>query len=176
MYNSCFMKTARYVPILFLGFIFSGAVNAAGLLEVKQTIFGMDCAPCAYGVEKNLKKIQDIKDVSVSLNEGYAEVTLKPGNSVTMDKIRQVIREGGFTPKDATVLVSGTIALVDGQMTLLSNMNQRYKLTRADEMPAAWQQLQALSDGAKVEIKGHVREDSTTGIAVLAIQQISQEG
>lgn len=159
--------------ILFLaaGLIFSSAAHAVGLVEVKQTVFGMDCAPCAHGVEKGLEKLEGVKDVTVSLNEGYAAVSLTPRNAITLEKIQQVIRENGFTPKDATVVVSGTIAhSSDHQLVLSAGPGQEYPLSAAPDSSTAWQTLQTLPVGTTVNIKAHVGEGEPHQLLVLEIE------
>lgn len=84
-----------------------------GLREVNQTIFGMDCAPCAYGIEQGLKKLPGVTAVRVSLNEGRAVVSIAPDSSTSLAQIREVIRHNGFTPKDAEALIVGRV-LRDG--------------------------------------------------------------
>lgn len=71
----------------------------------------MDCAPCAYGIEKGLKKLPGVAEVKVSLNDGYAEVKVTPGSSVSVAQIRDVIRDNGFTPKEAHIVLDGTLQL-----------------------------------------------------------------
>lgn len=91
------------VGVLFL----SGSACADGLLRVQQTIFGMDCAPCAYGIRQGLLKLPGVQHVTVSLNDGKATVELAPNNAVTLAEIQSVIRHHGFTPEDATITISG---------------------------------------------------------------------
>lgn len=83
--------------------------TAQGLRYARQTIFGMDCAPCAYGVEKGLKALPGVRTVKVSLNEGYAEVTLGDAAATSLADIRKTIRNSGFTPKQAQVRIEGTL-------------------------------------------------------------------
>lgn len=83
---------------------FSVVTARAELLKVEQVVYGMDCAPCAYGLEKSLKKMQGVKGVKVSLNQGTATVELKPGNKVTVEDIKKVVRKNGFTPKETKIL------------------------------------------------------------------------
>lgn len=73
----------------------------ADLVEVKQTVYGMDCAPCAYSVQKNLEKLEGVESAKVNLNTGVVDVKLVPGSGVTVAKIQQVIKDAGFTPKQA---------------------------------------------------------------------------
>ncbi len=102
---------------------------ADGLTRVEQTIFGMDCAPCAYGIEKGLKRLSDVTDVRVSLNEGVAIVALTPGSTTTIENMRKVIRDNGFTPKAAQVVVTGKLVRADGHTWLEASGLPRYQLT-----------------------------------------------
>ena len=56
-----------------------------------------------------IKKVEGVEDVNVSLNEGHANIKLKPGNKVTVEQVREIVRKNGFTPKDTTAKVAGTI-------------------------------------------------------------------
>ena len=52
--------------------------------------------------------------MDVSLNKGFADVKLKSGNNVTIEQLQHAITKNGFTPKQSTVTVSGTL-LSDGE-------------------------------------------------------------
>jgi len=100
--------STRFQRISLLAALALTVVGArAELQKVEQVVYGMDCAPCAYGLEKSLKKIDGVKDVSISLNKGLATIELKPGNHVTIDDIKRVIEKNGFTPKETRV-IAGT--------------------------------------------------------------------
>jgi copper chaperone CopZ len=92
--------------------------QAGGLRELDQTIFGMDCAPCAAGVERGLSRLHGVTSVRVSLNEGKAVVTLAPDSQTTLARIREVIRHNGFTPKDARATLVGHLFRGAGQLWL----------------------------------------------------------
>lgn len=110
-----------------------GGAQADGLVTVDQAIFGMDCAPCAYGIEQGLKKLAGSDTVRVSLNEGKAVVTFKPDSPTTLEQIRDVIRHNGFTPKAARVTVDGRLSVRDGALWLVeAGRDRAYKL-RADD-------------------------------------------
>lgn len=103
-------KWGRLVATLGLaGALVAPAAWADGLRELDQTIFGMDCAPCAAGVEHGLRKLDGVTSVRVSLNEGKALVTLAPDSRTTLAQIREVIRHNGFTPKDARATFVGRV-------------------------------------------------------------------
>ena len=42
----------------------------------------------------------------VTLKEGQARLTLKPGNKVTLAELRKVVERNGFTPRGAAVIAA----------------------------------------------------------------------
>ena len=55
-----------------------------------------------------MQKVDGVQSVRVSLNEGLTILDLKPGNTVTLAKLRQIIKDNGFVSKDASVLARGS--------------------------------------------------------------------
>ena len=53
-------------------------------------------------------KVDGVQNVRVSLNEGLTILDLKPGNSVTLARLRQIIKNNGFVSKDASLIARGT--------------------------------------------------------------------
>ena len=51
-------------------------------------IAGMDCASCAGKIEKGIKSINGVKDVSVNFGAGKAKVSFNPA-SVNLEKIKK---------------------------------------------------------------------------------------
>ena len=139
---------------------------ADGLEHVKQTIYGMDCAPCAYGVEQGLKRLSGVEAVAVSLNDGYAEVELSEDSQLTLADIREVIRKNGFSPKNADVRVSGKVVEADGRQLLLKTGVEVFELTIED------QKLQSqLSDGdPTVTLSGFVAGGEEQQLRVKAVE------
>lgn len=126
-------------------------LRAAGLMAVDQTIFGMDCAPCAYGVERGLKALPGVQQVAVSLNQGKAVLQFAPDSPVGLADIRETIRKNGFTPREATVRVAGRLARVGGELRLQAG-KESFRLMPAAEAGAVWNRLQQLPDGAALEL------------------------
>ena len=56
-----------------------------------------------------VKKVPGVETVKVSLTEGMAHIQLAAENKATLEQFRKAVREQGFTPKDARVVVSGDI-------------------------------------------------------------------
>jgi hypothetical protein len=56
-----------------------------------------------------MQKVDGVQNVRVSLNDGLTILDLKPGNDVTLARLRQIIKNNGFVSKDATLLARGTV-------------------------------------------------------------------
>ncbi len=113
--------------VAFLVFLMVPDSSAAQLHEVQQTVYGMDCAPCAYGLEKRMKRMDGVQDASVSLNNGLARLEFESDHTATLQSIRIAITESGFSAEDATIRVSGTL-LQDGDDWLLLAGEERFAL------------------------------------------------
>lgn len=157
---------AVVAALLTLGF--SNA--AAGLIEAKQTIWGMDCAPCAYGMEKGLKKLEGVKTVKVSLNKGNAVIEFAADNKLVLADIRRVVRDGGFTPKEAVVKISGTLQR-EGEELRLRVGDTHYALKPSEEAKDVWQRLQETAVGATVTVVGDTPAEHDDQIRVRKVTQ-----
>jgi len=65
-------------------------------MRKKITIEGMHCASCIANVERSLKKISDVEDVSVSLITHKAIVNLKENSKVSDEQLKQAISKVGY--------------------------------------------------------------------------------
>jgi copper chaperone CopZ len=62
-----------------------------------------------------LKKLKGVETVEVKLNSGLAIVHLKSGNHISLQEMRKVIDDRGFTPGGATVKFTGKINSENGR-------------------------------------------------------------
>lgn len=162
-------KGLRWLLMALLLTAFSGWTASAALIEVNQTIWGMDCAPCAYSMEKALGKLNGVKGVAVSLNNGDAVVKFAPANNVTLAEIQKTVRNSGFTPKGATIKVSGTLQRKDGELRLNIG-KESYILKPSDKAKDPWQQIQKTSEGATVTLTGQTTGNHADQIIVLEMK------
>ena len=99
------------------------------------------------------KGINGVENVNVSLNKGLADVDFKPGNGVTFKQLQDAIARNGFTTKQSTVVVRGTIEDVSGKYRLkVSGTSDSFALVNGDPS-----QLQSLT-GKQVEVQGTIPE------------------
>jgi hypothetical protein len=66
-------------------------------------------------VRVSLKAVPGVDTVDVSLEKGLATVKMKPGNMTTLKHLNQAIAKNGFTMKDSTAIVAGTVITTNGK-------------------------------------------------------------
>jgi copper chaperone CopZ len=126
-----------------------------------------------------MKKVQGVESVEVSLNRGEALLRLKPGNSVTIEQIRQAVLDNGFTPKDSEVEVSGQVVERGGKPALaVSGPNVVYLLVDHHQAMRKVEKLWKEGRGKDVVVTGHLPETATKGRAeeprVLEVRDFAQ--
>jgi mercuric ion binding protein len=70
---------------------------AAAGKQAVVTVQGMQCPFCAYGIQKQLKKLPGATSVDVELAKNQAIVSFASDAKVTDADIRQAVRKAGFT-------------------------------------------------------------------------------
>ena len=65
-----------------------------------------------------MKSIAGVDTVQVSLGKGVALVTLKPQNTVTMQQLHDAVTKNGFTMKQCSATVVGTLQFAGAQAQL----------------------------------------------------------
>jgi hypothetical protein len=105
-----------------------------------------------------MQKVAGVQSVRVSLNDGLTILDLTPGNGVTLEKLRGVIKRNGFVPKEAAVRVRGTVGGTGSALTLQSaGASERFSLERDDRHPNALTTVKATQS---VEVEGTVAPNS----------------
>lgn len=126
----------------------------AQIHEIDQTIYGMDCAPCAYAVENRMKKMDGAKNVTLSLNEGKTVAEFEPTSRITLKEIRNAIQKGGFDAQDATLRFTGTLN-PEGELWIMSlPSGEKFQLDQYEEIISE-SDLQERS-GQEITLTGHV--------------------
>lgn len=139
--------------------IFSFSTAMAQLVKVDQEVFGMDCAPCAYGLERGLKKMDGLESVKVSLNDGKAYLKLANSNELTLQKIQKEVKNNGFSARNAEVTLNGEL-VNDGNEWSVSLNGETYKISSdtPDDI------LTKLKPG-KVQLIGRVKDEEDDGLS-----------
>ena len=96
---------------------------------------------CAHVVDVALRKVIGVESVQVSLNKGLATVKLKPGNTVSVPQLWELIHKNGYTPKATAVSVRGELATMNGQLQLkVSGTQQVLALAPNSKNPTAYRE------------------------------------
>lgn len=142
--------------ILFAAVLSAPQPAQAQLQRVEQTVFGMDCAPCAHALEKRMNQLDGVESASVSLNEGKTTLELAPDNSITLEQLREAVKESGFSAEDATVQLAGTVSREEDKWVLSLPTGEQYLLEHI-EATVSEEELSQQS-GQEVILTGHVPE------------------
>lgn len=120
------MKKIKIMVII--GILGIGTVSGQ-ITKVDQEVYGMDCAPCAYGLERGLKKMDGLQEVRVSLNDGKAYLGLAEKNDLTLRSIQEEVKKNGFSAKKAEVVLMGNATKEDGQWYIETD-NERFAVSQ----------------------------------------------
>ena len=94
----------------------SGQAQAqTGPAAVKLTVNGMVCAFCAQGIEARVKKMPETADLYINLKQKVVAVQAKPGQSLSLDKLKAEVVEAGYEVTRAEPMAQ-TVAQLREQM------------------------------------------------------------
>lgn len=103
-----------------------------------------------------LEKLDGVDSAAVSLNEGRARILLRPGNALTLTRIRESVQRNGFTPQQAVITARADVTIgADALRLKISGTNDTYELAPTADADAIRQQLRA-HGGTSVVIEGVV--------------------
>jgi len=78
-----------------------------------------------------MKRVPAVSQVRVSLKDGLTVLDLKPGNTVTLSELRQIIKNNGFVSKETTAVARGRVA--DQRTFVVSGTDERLSLSSPAE-------------------------------------------
>ena len=112
-----------------------------------------------------VQKLEGVESADVSLQFKTADIKLRPGNRVTLPRLRTVIKDSGFTAKEATVTAVGRIIERGGKPALEATGLGAVLLIVADPTkPAAYDEASkrlAAKQTGLVEIVGLINPPAT---------------
>jgi hypothetical protein len=131
-------------------------------------------------VRVSVRKLEGVESVVVSLERGLASIQLRSGNRVTLQQVRQLVKNNGFNPRDASVTVVGELTQ-EGNDAALSVTGTSTVLTIAPDAanPSAFQTVrERISAGRrKAVLEGTVAEPKATDARDrITVHQIQQDG
>ena len=87
-----------------------------------------------------MQKVDGVQAVKVSLKEGLTILDLRPDNTITLAKLRQIIKNNGFVSKEATGVARGAPnASADRQFTVSGTREELTLAEAPKRIGDAWQ-------------------------------------
>ena len=76
------------------------ATSSAERVFIKIEIKGLACPYCAFGMEKELKKVSGVDKVDIELKTGLAYISTPIAQKPSPESLKKIIKDAGFTPGD----------------------------------------------------------------------------
>ena len=144
--------------------ILAAAPLRAEFRQVNITAFGMDCATCAHAMSVSIQKIPGVESVNVGINRGLVTVTLKPGNTVTMEQIRKAILNDAFTPKEAHIVAVGQLVSQNGKLQFrVAGTNETFPVASTPQQSWQPQVSQTVTVNGLISASGTLLITSVSG-------------
>ena len=77
--------------------LFAATAALADSRVYKLYVDGLACPFCAYGVEKHVGGLDNVKSVEILIDEEIVAVTMAPGKTLDEANAKQAISDSGFT-------------------------------------------------------------------------------
>jgi cation transport ATPase len=149
------------ILFVFAASLFAVQHSAAEFLSIEQRFGGIVCGSCAESLQKSFSRLRGVESVQVNMEEGVARLTLRPGNRVRLEDIRDRIKAVGFTPAAAQVKAEGSVLKQEGAWRLSLDANtQNYFLPLAAS--GAQTDSIAKAEGRMVTVSGGVASGEMT--------------
>ena len=89
------------VVALLLGLYFPAPATAVEDKAVYAVqVDGLACPFCAYGIEKQLTRIDGVESVETDIKSGSVVITMKPGATLDEADAKRAIEAAGFTLRE----------------------------------------------------------------------------
>lgn len=164
-------KKSKLIPLFILstGLLLPLQMSQAQILELDQKIFGMDCAPCAKGVETRMMNMNGVDQATLDLNRGEASLVFTDNHNTSLAQLQQSIVDGGFSPKEAQIKVQGTLGRDGQQWKLVTEAGDIFLL---EGINAESSQI-----GQQLLVEGVVEEqDNQEDFWRLTVRQVQSAG
>jgi copper chaperone CopZ len=99
---------------------------------------------CAHAVRVAIQKLPGVESVDVSLERASTDIRLRAGNTITLQQLRGIVKNNGFTTKAAIVTVDGVLVEHGGQPALrVTGTDSVLSVAVDPKQPAAFKDVQA---------------------------------
>lgn len=154
------MKKAAVALLLVLTL---ASVAWAQIKKVTIKVDGLACPFCAYGLQKELKRVPGVADAKVYVDGGRVDLTVKNGQSVDFDAIEEAVKKGGYTPRDIWLEATGRVEQWNGQPAFVISDSDGKLLLAAGENLSKLSSSLADQTARSVTIAGKLQKQQPGG-------------
>ncbi len=167
------MQTPTPVALAVLFLLMSApSLSKAEVLEGELEVSGMACPFCAFGIEKKLRAVPGVSEVTIFLDDGRIQLAFLPENDAVPDDIEGAVEKAGFKLSTLWLKVRGTLAEGDSRPVLEAGDRARFWLLDEKRREAlsgeALKRLQAAARSGTVVVSGTV-DGEVDGLPALAL-------
>ncbi len=104
------MKSVKALALLALTpVLLMPSLARAQLQEVNVHLEGFFCVGCSVGVKMAVKRFDGVKKVDFNAKEGRVRIEPKDGKLLRIDKIQELLAEGGWKSSEASIEIKGDV-------------------------------------------------------------------
>lgn len=95
------------IAAMALAAVLLATAAVAGGPRYALQVDGLACPFCAYGIEKQLRRIPGVEHIQTDIEAGVVCVTMAEGHALEQSQAAQAVAEAGFTLGDFRTLGAG---------------------------------------------------------------------
>lgn len=85
--------------------LFGFLLSTQGIAGEDQAVYtlqadGLACPFCAYGIEKQITRIEGVESVETDVKSGTIVITMKPGTTLDEADAKRAVEAAGFTMRE----------------------------------------------------------------------------
>ncbi len=133
----------------------------AQIESVTMKVDGLSCPICSYGLSKELKKVDGVKDTNIFVDAGRVELELEKGKPVDIDKLPDAVRSGGFTAREIRITAVGRVEEWNGRPVLtVTPGDTKFLLEGNETLPRLQESLEAEGKNRLVTVSGQIKKEN----------------
>ncbi len=138
--------------------------GGAQIESVTLKVDGLACPFCSYGLSKELKKVEGIKEANIFVDEGRVELEVEQGEPVEIDKLPEAVRKGGFTAREIKVTAVGRVEEWNGSAVLaVAPGDIKFLLEEGENLLRLQESLRAQGENQLVTVLGQIKKENPEG-------------
>lgn len=100
---------AAALAILSTPLLITASFANPGTARIEVNINGMVCSFCVQGIERKLRSLPATQAARVDIKNHLVDITLRPGQSISDDQLRKLIRDAGFDVRSIRRISAGEV-------------------------------------------------------------------